>query len=260
MAALSGELESIFSKCHAQLKSNQHQSRTGLLQSVQQEMRQSVGNMPAEKQDSSQHQSGSISLSLQDSIINLPQNIHEQPLPPILGETLSTNHSRPQSKSPGGVAGIKLPLNIMDQGQKIDKCNDNHGTMPVPTLRPRASTHSGLKRFSATQQNRSQLEMGQSVENFVPAEEQDDKLCFLQQRPRDLSDPTPPPSSEDLGSNTSLPNSDLNIKIPQHLCEQHLSPTSKEPSTTINLQPRNANSRPPPPVKPKPRHALQPTS
>ena len=107
--------------------------------------------------------------------------------------------------------------------------------MPVPTLRPRASTHSGLKRFSATQQNRSQLEMGQSVENFVPAEEQDDKL---QQRPRDRSDHTPPPSSEDLGSNTSLPNSDLNIKIPQHLCEQHLSPTSKEPSTTINIQPR----------------------
>ena len=42
------------------------------------------------------------------------------------------------------------------------------------------------------------LEMGQSFENFVPAEEQDSSN-FVQQRQisRDLSDPTQPPSSED---------------------------------------------------------------
>ena len=66
-------------------------------------------------------------------------------------------------------------------------CNDKHGTKPAPTPRLRA--------FTATQQHRSLLEMGQSV---VPAEEQDSSN-FVQQKQlsRDLSDPTQPPLSND---------------------------------------------------------------
>ena len=61
-----------------------------------------------------------------------------------------------------------------------NECNDKLGTRPAPTPRPRAFAHSELERFTATQ-HRSLLEMSQSVEYFVPAEEQD-RSNFVQQR------------------------------------------------------------------------------
>ncbi|KAL5506080.1 hypothetical protein EMCRGX_G007651 [Ephydatia muelleri] len=99
-----------------------------------------------------------------------------------------------------------------------DTCDDSHDTKPASIPRQRASTISDPGAFSAAQKNLSHLnqsDMDRSVENSVPAEEQDSsKLEQQRKSSRDLCDPFQPPSSKDQGGDTSLPNPDSCFKIP----------------------------------------------
>lgn len=61
----------------------------------------------------------------------------------------------------------------------------------------------------------------------------------------DLGHSSLPQSTEGLGGNTSLPNPDSFVKIPQLICEQSSSPISREPSSSFlnnNTLPQYVNN------------------